>query len=339
MKPMRDIAHDRGVALLFGVDHARMVAGMVGPDAFCNPASMAHAFVVAHGTYCHDLVIVHSDAFVCVEAAGGRVTLPDRGPPILVARPPIPERPLDPWRDGRLPVLMEAACLVRRRLEGRAETAVSLTGPFTLAAAVQGEAAALRAVPFTSSASQALMTWAEESVSRAVRAAADEGLGVMVAEPLAALLSPCAFAQVVAESLRRILACGGDIVHICGDSSHLLPILPSLGGGAFSLDRVDLTKASHALQGRAVLMGGPSSELVRAGPLARVSDAARECAKVEPAIIPCNGCDLAWDTPVAHGQAFVRGARAQQARSRGMRCDESAGSSGRSLDAGSPRMQ
>jgi len=208
-------------------------------------------------------------------------------------------------------VLLEAACTVLRHLGHAAAVAVSVTAPFALASGLVGEAAFLGNLPVFSARERDSLACAEESTVSIVKAARAEGLGIMLAEPLATLCSPRMFLDAVAPPLLRVLAHGGDVVHICGDSSRLLPFLPSLGVSAFSLDRVDFAKASEAFRGGPILMGGLATDAVRLGPPDRVWCAAADvCGKVGGVFIPCSGCDLVWDTPVANVQAFIRGARA-----------------------------
>jgi uroporphyrinogen decarboxylase len=277
---------------------------------------MARSILHARSLYDHDLVIVHSDALLGLEALGGRMAFPEHGPPMLVSRPVSPPpRPLDPWRDGRMPLLLEAACRVRRGVSAETAVAVSLTGPFTLAAAVGGESSFLALLPRLGARERDLMDCAVESTIRAVNAARGEGLGVMVAEPLVSLLGPSVFVDLIVPSLRRVLAGPDAIVHICGDSSHLLPHLSSLTAGAFSLDQVDLVEASRVVRGHAVVMGGLAPEMVRTGTPECIQRAAADLLwRVGDCFIPCTGCDLVWDTPVANVQAFMRGARSAPAQ-------------------------
>jgi uroporphyrinogen-III decarboxylase len=207
-------------------------------------------------------------------------------------------------------VLLEAACEVRHHLLGAAFVAVSVTGPFTLAAGVAGEASFLENLQDPGARERDILECAVQSSTRLVHAAREEGLGIMIAEPLAALISCSLFLEVLTPGLSRILAEGGEIVHICGDSSHLLPLLPSLGAPAFSLDRVDLAAASQAFGDGPMVVGGLTATAVRDGPPKRVYSAtAHVCGTVERRFIPCTGCDLVWDTPAANVLAFVEGAR------------------------------
>ncbi len=306
----RTLVRGGDVGVLFGADHAAPLAGMTTAQACSRPEALAEAFLAAHGTHGHDVVVVHAHAFVSLEALGGWVHFPTHGPPLLRSRPPsLPSRPISPWEDGRVPVLLEASCLVRDRLAAEACVAVSVTGPLTLAGGILGEARVLGVLPETPPEVASALACAEESVSNLVRAAAREGLGVMVAEPLASLVSPQVFRRVVAPPLSRLLALGATILHICGDSSHLLSELEPLGAPAVSLDRVDLARASHLL-GTAVVMGGTPVDTVHRGPPRLVRAQVRALGRRVPKpFAPCTGCDLVWDTPCAHVQAFVRGAR------------------------------
>lgn len=308
------------VGLLFSADHAAWIARIPGSLAFHNPERMASAFLCAHALYDHGLVVIHSDAFIGVEALGGSCRFPEAGPPILVQRPrALPRRSLDPQRDGRIPLLLDAAAIVRRHLASRAVVAVSVTGPFTLAAGLEGEARFLESVGTPTSRNRDALACAQESTVNLVRAARREGLIVMLAEPLAAAVSPALFEAVAAPALRHVLAEGDAIVHICGDCAHLLRLLPALGAPVVSLDDVDLTSASRVLPQETVLLAGLSPATIREGPPERVRIAAREAgARAAANVRPCSGCDLVWDTPPSHAQAFVRGARdaiAQRERS------------------------
>ncbi|MBN1425261.1 hypothetical protein JXA88_11965 [Candidatus Fermentibacteria bacterium] len=300
----------RPVALLFSVDHAAWIAGVPASHAFHSPTRMASVVLYAHAVYGHDLVVVHSDAFILLEALGGECAYSDAGPPVLIRRPPAEsERPIDPERDGRIPLLLEAASLVRRHLSGMSAVAVSITGPLTLAAGVVGEAGFLASLGSMTAQYRTVLACAEETVANIARAARREGMLVMLAEPLAGMLSPSLFEAEAAPTLRRILADAEAIVHICGDCSHLLPLLPAVGASAFSLDDVDIGAASRTLLDTTMLMGGVTPFAIREGPPERVRVLAREACATGSGLVPCSGCDLVWDTPRENARAFVQGAR------------------------------
>lgn len=295
------------VAVLAGVGYVSGATGLSWSELMGGARTLARAFSEAFRASVPDLLVLHLHALVGVEAAGGVVAYGPGGP-LLVERPPrVPSRPLDPWADGRLPLLLEAASLVRASADAPREVGVSLTGPVSLAAGVAGEVAFLRSlgeghVPWET------LHWAQESVATEIRAARAEGLAVMVAEPLMGLVS-LPVARTLAPVLAPTLALGVQVLHICGPSLHLLPLLGRFLVPFLSLEGPALWEVCARDEGPRP-MGGIDPLLVRRGPPSELwAEVGEVVERLGPRGVVAPSCELVPQTPVAHVRALVEAAR------------------------------
>ncbi|MBO4368383.1 MAG: hypothetical protein J5859_06690 [Clostridia bacterium] len=151
------------------------------------------------------------------------------------------------------------------------------------------------------------------------------GDAVILCEPVASgdLISQRMFEEYVLPVNREMIArtkelCPFVLVHICGDTSKRVAGVAGSGASVFSVDSIDLVKASGEAQGNMVLFGnlspagivlGMSSEEVYAKSL-------ELCEKMKGTggFILAPGCDLAPDTPLENIQAMARAAAEVSAR-------------------------
>lgn len=309
MDMLRSLFAPGKAGLLYSVDHAAFLAGLPARDVMHSADLMAQTIISSQRVYGQDLVLIHSDSLVMVEALGGVVEYRDNGPPVLVRRPRMPDlHPLDPSCHGRIPLIIDAALEVDRRLrESGCVVTVSVTGPFSLSAALLGEVEFLTRLGRDREVEYELLGLAAESSLCFIRAVEEAGLSVMVAEPLVSLISPVLFEELVAPSLSKLVTGRDALIHICGRADHLLPVLAQTGGIYFSLDRVDIETAVSVLSPSHRLMGGISPSLLRTGPIDRIRDSTRDLRRgfSSAQLMICSGCDLAWDCPPSHGRAMV----------------------------------
>lgn len=115
----------------------------------------------------------------------------------------------------------------------------------------------------------------------------------------------------------RIKATGkvkGVMLHICGDTSKFLDILPETGADIMSFDyKVDLGAARAALDGKMAFTGNMDPvEIMNDGSAEKVFEACNEC--IEKAdgkkggYIVMPGCDIPPTTPLENIEAMVRAA-------------------------------
>jgi len=298
--------------LLYSIDHAAYLASVSSREALQSSSVMSRVLVSSANQYQQDLVLVHSDAFVEIQAAGGKLAFAEIGPPTLRTRPKLNSlKALDPYRDGRLPLMLEAADMVRNQLPADQVVVVSVKGPFTFAAALVGESDFLANVTKPGSREWELLDLARESSRRMMRAVREIGAFPMLAEPLASLVSVEVFLEMVEPSIRFLTGGEETIVHMCGNTDHLFPVLAPMSGIFHSLEITDILKALTFLSSSAFLIGGMGSAFVRHSSEAAIRESARRILESTPVdrFLLCSGCDLVWDSPVSKGRALVEAAR------------------------------
>ena len=102
-------------------------------------------------------------------------------------------------------------------------------------------------------------------------------------------------------------------LHICGDSTRILPEMGSTGAQILELDyKTDLATAKQALRGRCTFLGPVNPELIWAETPAGVEDAARRAIEIlgpGGELILGAGCALGANTPPENIHALVEAAR------------------------------
>ena len=221
-------------------EHAARCAGLTPWQASRNAADMARAHLSAWRIYHHSPVTVGIDLYNPEPEAFGAIVAEPPGSAV----PVIPEhllgdcaglsalKPLDPARDGRLPLILEAVARVRRGLPADAPVAVPVQGPFSCAAGLLGMENLVLAAQDDPAALEGGLRHLAAMLAPWVEAVAAAGAGITLFESAAAppLLSPRLFRKVAARPLADLtatanraggrppfLVVGGDIAPIIGD--------------------------------------------------------------------------------------------------------------------------
>lgn len=212
----------------------------------------------------------------------------------------------DPYMDGRMPTNLEGFRLISKSFDK--PLAVSLVGPFTLAAELSDITALSRNIIKNPEFVHKLLDFTTNVVSDYAEAAAKQGVKLIcISDPTAIILSPKRFEELVAANLRKIFGRLGDdvwkVIHICGDTTHLLQQMLNCGAEGLSLDQlVDLPEIAHKVPSDVVLMGNldPIHVLAEMSPQ-QVEEKALELLRDMnsfPNYIFSYGCDCLPDTPI-----------------------------------------
>lgn len=301
--------------LLYSLDHAAFVTGRSSADVLTSANAMYAASVETALYYESDLLVVHSDPFLSIEAVGAKVEFPDKGPPILKTRPSVDAvNTTDIIHRGRFPLLMDVMKEVVRRFDGSDRVvSVSVTGPFTLAGCLLGEAEFLtRLKSGNDMVIQHVLSLATGIVMCFIDALIRTGSSVMVAEPLASLVRQDTFRNLVIPPLIRMRDMGDVFFHFCGETSHLIDAFLLLGPVSISLDIADLEPAVARTGNRIRYMGGLDSMLIFQGPERLITERISGLkVHFDPEnLFICTGCDLIWNSPPRNGRLalnFIHG--------------------------------
>lgn len=268
-----------------------------------------------------DAVMAFMDLSVEVEAMGIPIIMGENESPTVREHPiktvadvrslPLP----DPQKDGRMSEFIKAQRLMAQNLKTLNGSFV--TGPFTVAGLLTG-AENLAISTITDSAfARELLDFSAETVLRYARALAEAGAGfICVAEPTAVILSPSQFWEFSGQYVRR-LADTLDIpviLHICGNTTHLVGEMCKTGAQALSLDSVvSFPELARRVPGDVVLLGNldPVRVMVNLDPEGVRRAAAKLLSDMDgvPNFILSTGCDLPVQTPLENVDALCEAGR------------------------------
>lgn len=308
------------VAPLLGYPGARLT-GTTLRQNLSDAAVHVDAICRLWKDYRHDIVFPMMDLTLEAGALGLRVRLPDNESPTVEEHPVRGDADLERFRtvdvlaDRRLQSFLETLRNLRSLVD--AVHGAYVVGPFTLAGLLMGASQIALATVLQREFVQRLVGVTKGVVrvyAEACQAAGAEAIAFL--EPTAVMLSPRAFVafsgEPIAEIVRDLHACS--ILHICGDSRHLVPSMCATGVDGLSLDsRVDLPAIAAAVGREIVLIGNIDPVAVMGAPdPQRVVGAVRDLRqRMSPYsnFVLSTGCDLPVETPLANIAAFMEGGR------------------------------
>ncbi len=142
---------------------------------------------------------------------------------------------------------------------------------------------------------------------------------VAVLDPSAMMLSPASFREFALKHVNPITALCHEhdvatILHVCGNTEHLLGEMNASGVDALSLDSdVDFIKAAGLINENISLIGNlcPTGNIMSGSPdmVEKDVEALLNLMKDIPNFILSTGCDLPIEVPEENITAFMRSAR------------------------------
>ena len=221
-------------------DHAAQLIGKRPWDVSKNAELLADAHLEAMEKYklegCViglDIYNVEIEAYGCeiIEPSGNGV--PAAGKPIIHEMDEIASLQLDPYNDGRIPMVLDAAQLVAKK-NPDADVRIPLSGPFTIACHLLGMENMICELFINPEPAVAALMHLADNQLRYARAAMEKGFKVTLFESSVTppLLSPQLFSDNVLPALNKImkkldgdthLIIGGDTVHILDAICSLSP--------------------------------------------------------------------------------------------------------------------
>ncbi len=220
----------------------------------------------------------------------------------------------DPYKDGRMPISLRSLKLIADNFEK--PLAISIVGPFTLAAELVDIADVARGVIRNPEFINRLLEYTTEVVLNYTVAAAKQGARLIcISEPTAIIISPKKFEELVAPRLRRIFSELDDdvwkTIHICGNTNRFLEPMLNCGAEGLSLDQVmNLPEVARKVPEDVVLFGNldPIYTLAKLRP-EEIEEKTLELLKDMnsfPNFIFSYGCDCLPDTPIENLKASIR---------------------------------
>ena len=145
--------------------------------------------------------------------------------------------------------------------------------------------------------------------AKALEAAGADAICML--DPTAMMLSPSGYDEFAGGSVKEAVKALSVpvILHVCGDTTHLIEDMAATGVQALSLDyAVNFAQVAGRVPEDVVLMGNIDPvNVMRSGTPASVASATQELLDSVPNLknfLPSNGCDLPPDTPIENITAF-----------------------------------
>ncbi len=225
---------------------------------------------------------------------------------------------LDPLKDGRVAAFVETMRLMSSQLD--ILKGAYVIGPFTLAGLLIGANDIAMATITDKETVLGVLEFCLGTISRYARALAAAGCDMIaILEPTAVMLSPQSYWQFSGQFVKRLIESMSvfPILHICGDTRHLLPEMVKTGAKGLSLDSlVDFSAAIKSVPADVYLIGNidPVRVMLQETPKGvgrAVGDLLQTMAAHENFILS-TGCDLPPETPLENIEAFMQAAKSRR---------------------------
>ncbi|TCO72694.1 uroporphyrinogen decarboxylase family protein [Marinisporobacter balticus] len=289
---------------------------------------LANAVIATHRRFHGDGAKVFTDLFTLAEAMGAKMKFPDDNTVDLL-EPAISDvsqidylEPVNPYKDKRLPLHIEAMKYVYDEIGHEVPCSALVVGPFTSACFLIGVEKTTKLMLRNPEAVHKLCEVSLQSCINFAQAAIEQGVGISIAEPMSSctVISPKHFRTYSAPYFKRFVdflkSKGiGTSTHICGKTEAIWEDLADMGFGAISVDNVvDLKKCTEMVGDRMKIMGhvDPSS-VMYSGTREEVRKETIKCVqqgwRSKKGYGIMSGCGLPVETPIENIDAMLDAAR------------------------------
>lgn len=295
---------------------------------FCtNGRNMGDANIACFKKYRHDIVYIFSTTSTLAEAMGTRMYFPeDDAPqveiPFLQIREDITKlKPVNPEKDGRLPVYLEA---IKRCVDaiGNEVFIVPVIGaPFTTSAALRGTETFIKELYTDPELVHAVMKVTTQSVKNLIDAFVKAGGVPVTVEPVAtgSMISENHFRAFVLPYLKEVYAHIHSyglpgVLHICGKTKRVIQCMAESGADILSIDNIDLKEAKDLVGDKVCLMGNvsPADGMLKGNPeiiTTMVKDCVTKASDNPKGFVLATGCEVPIKTPHENVIAFLEAGR------------------------------
>ena len=260
-----------------------------------------------------------SDPYRETAGFGAPIEFPHDGVPICL-KPPLEDHPdlgqlprPDPLQAPRMRDRIEAVRAYRARAGDHYSIMGWVEGPAAEAADLRGVANFFMELIVDPEYTRALMARCVDTAIEFARIQVDAGADTIgIGDAVASQVSPKIYTSMILPLEKRLVdalhAMGARVrLHICGNVTHLLPGMATLGLDILDLDHwVDLAYARRVVGPRVVLAGNVDPvACVMHGPGDAIQSAVRGCyAAAGPPFMVAAGCEIPAPTPPANLRAL-----------------------------------
>lgn len=289
-----------------------------------DPKVIAEAQIATYKRFGHDSVRVFTDLFPWAEAMGAKVDFPDDDTADLLesAISDVSQiddlQPANPYKDGRLPVQIEAMKYLLDKAGNEIGCSAGIVGPFTNAFFLMGVEKTLMLIHKNPEAVHKLCRVSLETTKAYAKAVIDIGLNPTISEPMSSctVVSPKVFREFSLPYLKELVDYiksrnKGVLLHVCGQTSMIWSDFADLGISGMSIDNVaSLSDCKKIIGGKTKILGNvdPGGVMYSATPLdvrLRTLECIREGYDSPKGYVVMSGCSLPVDTPLENIQAMM----------------------------------
>jgi uroporphyrinogen decarboxylase len=227
----------------------------------------------------------------------------------------------DPWKDGRLPVYLEAAKHVVAEIGEKVFVGCIFAAPFTTASHLRGTETFIRETYKNPGLVQELLELSKASARAMIDALAELGVIPVIVEPVASasLISPRQFEKFamphLADIVARAHARGLPIcLHICGKTQPIIEMMADTGADILSIDQIDMAIAKQLVGHKVGLLGNvkPAETMLKGTPasvMAEVKDIIERAGDSPRGLAVSTGCEMPFNTPPENIDALINATR------------------------------
>jgi len=262
------------------------------------------------------------DLTVEIEALGSETNFPENTNP-SVAKPLIKNREdlkilKGNWQgiSGRMKVFIEVMEKIAKKysiIKGG-----YVIGPFTMAGEFMGANDIAMQAMLNPELVSELVNFSLEVISEYANALFNAGAdAIAVLEPLAVILSPKKYKEFSLYPFKKLVSNLNNkplILHICGNTNHLIKSMLDSGAVGLSLDSgINFEELKKIIPQEITLMGNlnPVKIFLQSTPdqIAEATKSLKESMKDTKNFILSSGCDIPVNTPLKNIEAFMKAAR------------------------------
>lgn len=300
------------------------VAGLKISEFNHSSKALSHAVIETHKRFGGDGAKIFTDLFIISEAMGAKMKYPEDNTVDLLepAIKSIDElsklTPVNPLKDGRLPIHIEAMKIVKDSIGSEVPCSAAIVGPFTNACFLIGVQEMTKLMIRNPEAVHKLCKISLDSCISFVKESLKQGVGISICEPMASstVISPTHFRKYCTPYMEQLVNFIKDkgstpSVHICGKTDPIWQDIVDLGFSAFSIDNVvSLSKCKETIGNQIKIMGNVDpSTVMYSGTPNEVKVATLICIRdgydSPKGYSVMSGCGLPVETPMDNIHAML----------------------------------
>ncbi|MCF7920322.1 MAG: uroporphyrinogen decarboxylase family protein [Candidatus Cloacimonetes bacterium] len=220
--------------------------------------------------------------------------------------------------DTRLKEYLQTLHLITRNLAQGADICAYCSAPFTLAGQILGLDNISLKILLEPDFIHELLQICTDQLAIFVKEMIDTGISaICFLDPTAGLISPSQTAEFALGYLQKLITlCRKDnidaIIHICGNTTQIIPLLAQTNASALSLDSpatgIDLPEIVKHIPQEMILLGNinPTGKILTGTPEEVKNEVTQLLSQMQyhPNFILSTGCDLPQNTPLSNIDAF-----------------------------------